>query len=110
MRWKNVQNYEGKYLINKIGQVRSLLTNRILGDRINTKGYLHVALYDDGVRKDLMIHRLVALHFKSPIQNKPIVNHINLNKKDNRVNNLEYTTCSENTRHYFKNRFKQYYR
>ena len=105
MKWQDIIGYEGRYMINEIGQVKSLLRDIILADRYNTKGYLHVALYSSmGNRRDVMVHRLVAKHFIPPIPKKPVVNHKNLNKKDNRVCNLEWVDIPENVRHYLKNK------
>lgn len=51
---------------------------------------------DDGERKHVLVHRLVALHFIDNLEGKPEVNHINHIRDDNRVENLEWVTKSEN--------------
>lgn len=70
------------------------LTNHVGGD-----GYLRVNLYIDGVQKTLRIHRLLALEYIPNPENKATVNHINGNKLDNRLENLEWCSQKENMQH-----------
>jgi hypothetical protein len=66
-----------------------------LGDR----GYLIVGLWANCERKTMLVHRLVTEAFIPNTESKPQVNHINGDKLDNRVENLEWATSSENTQH-----------
>lgn len=96
--WKEIQNLNGKYLISNYGNVKSLYTNRILKSG-NNNGYQIVNLH----RKNYYVHRLVAIHFLENIENKNQVNHIDFNKSNNHINNLEWITAKENTLHYWAN-------
>lgn len=66
-------------------------------------GYLKTAMRDDsGKRKYLRVHRVVAMTFLENPNNYPVVNHKNGIKSDNRLNNLEWCSISENTKHGFR--------
>ncbi len=100
--WKDIEGYEGLYQISNLGNVKSLKNNIILKPSKNSKGYLQVFLWKNGSGKLLRIHRLVAKAFIPNFDDKPQVNHIDGNKQNNRVNNLEWVTNSENQKHAFK--------
>ena len=110
--WKAVSGYEGLYVVNSCGVVKSLgrsLTRkdgrsynreeRVLTQHTDTKGYMKVHLCKDGKPKNAFVHRLVAQAFIPNPDNLPQVNHINEDKSDNRVENLEWVTCRENVNH-----------
>lgn len=107
--WKPIKNYEGLYEVSNLGKVKSLskrkgfieTTDIVLKPR-NIKGYLSVHLSKKGITKNLLIHRLVALAFIPNPEDKPEVNHIDGNKKNNCVSNLEWVTKSENDLHAYK--------
>ncbi len=88
-----------KYSVSDDGQVKNNKTNHILKFDKNTKGYYRVTL---GSRRNRqMVHRLVAIAFIPNPDNKPQVNHIDGNKLNNHVSNLEWCTNAENTFHQY---------
>lgn len=72
---------------------------RLLKPKIDRYGYERIAVSHKGVRKDYLVHRLVAAAFIPNPTNKPTVNHIDGNKRNNDVSNLEWATHSEQKRH-----------
>lgn len=94
--WKDIKGYEGKYQVSNLGRVRGLIsTPKILTGYKNESGYMNVSL--EG--KQYKLHRLVAGAFIPNPENKPVINHINENKLDNRACNLEWKTHKENINH-----------
>ena len=73
-----------------------------LNSRPNNKGYLVVHLYNEYGMSDKLVHRIVAETFIPNIDNKPEVNHIDGNKNNNSVNNLEWVTHKENVQNAIK--------
>lgn len=102
--WKDIEGYEGKYQISNLGRIRSVKTQyKILKpDLYNGRGYANITLIKDDEKFKTVIHRLVAKAFIPNPKDKPIVNHINGNKLDNRADNLEWCTESENAEHAYK--------
>lgn len=101
--WKDVKDYEGSYLVSDKGRVKSLITGRILKPQCCGSGYLKVMLrVSYKVYKNAMIHRLVAEAFIPNPEQKKTVNHIDGNKCNNEVSNLEWATYSENLKHAYK--------
>ena len=92
--WKDIQGYEGKYQVSNLGNVKSVNYHRTKKERILTphkiSGYLIVKLYKNGIQKNFLIHRLVSQAFIENPENLPEVNHIDENKLNNRVDNLEF--------------------
>lgn len=100
--WNDILGYEGLYKISNFGRVKSTVRNeRILKARAHSGGYLRVNLCKDGKSKDAYIHRLVAQAFLDNPYEKCDVNHKDGNKENNCVENLEWTTRSENQKHAF---------
>lgn len=100
--WKAVKGYEGKYLVNEQGDVYSLHKQDYLKLVVNNRGYVTATLWKNSKRKRHIVSRLVAEHFIPNYDNKDQVNHIDGNKLNNHVSNLEWVTGSENIEHAFK--------
>jgi hypothetical protein len=99
-----IAGYEELYWITKDAKVYSRY--RELKPQTNPKtGYKTVGLIKDKKQKNIAIHRLMALTFLPPSKNKTQVNHINSIKTDNRLENLEWCTASENAIHSWKYRY-----
>ena len=98
MEWRDIKDYEGLYQVSGTGEVRSLISNRILV-KCNTGKYLQVTLCKDGKQKNFLVHRLVAEAFIPNPNNKPEVNHKSEVKTDNRVENLEWIWHKDNINH-----------
>ena len=97
-QWKTINGYEN-YEVSTAGNVRNKRTGRILKPAKN-RGYLQVGLYNEnGKHKTFYIHRLVAIAFIPNPDNLPEVNHINENKEDNSVDNLEWISHKNNMSH-----------
>lgn len=128
--WESVKGYEGFYEVSNTGIVRGLQRTiivkpgvhriakaKILTFKFDKNGYARVQLSKSGKRQNIGVHRLVLEAFIQNPNNKPIPNHLNGIKYDNRLSNLEWSTYSENRLHsyrvlgvkiHFKKKIKQY--
>lgn len=102
--WKDIDGYEGLYQVSSFGRVHSLYKNIILKGVKATGGYTIVNLSKNGSTSTKTIHRLVAQVFIPNPENKPEVNHIDEDKSNNRVDNLEWMTAKENVNHGTRNK------
>ena len=114
--WKDIRGYEDRYQVSNFGRVKSLPrtvvytrvrnnkqqnvvsrhSGRVMSLPINGEGYIHVPITRGN---NMRVHRLVAEAFIPNPENKPFINHIDGNKTNNRVDNLEWCTNKENQRH-----------
>jgi hypothetical protein len=103
--WKDIEGYEGLYQVSNLGRIKSLNFKRSGKEGIlksNPEGGYCAVTLSHKRRGVFYIHRLVATAFIPNPENKPEVNHINHNKRDNRASNLEWVTQSENCTAYLK--------
>lgn len=113
MNWLPIKNYEGLYEVSDTGEVRSvdrvlsvtnqkerLFKGKLIYQDLNVQvGYKQVSLWKNNKKTNLYIHRLVAEAFIPNPSNKPDVNHIDGNRQNNHVSNLEWVTPKENSQH-----------
>lgn len=114
--WKSVKGYEGLYEVSTFGRVKALsrtytdkngrvstIKERIMKQSIGNAGYWQTALRRNGVSSTTNIHRTLAETFVPNPDKKPFVNHIDGNKTNNEISNLEWVTHEENIKHAAKN-------
>ena len=103
--WKSVDGYEGFYEVSNIGNVRSVsrhtrdgkfLKGKVLKQGLSTSGYKHVVFCKDGIKKDMLVHRLVASAFLENNKRFSEINHKDENKDNNAVSNLEWCNRTYN--------------
>ena len=116
--WKDIPGFEGLYQVSSQGRVKSLdmrtkykntsntmlRKGRVLSPKTSNKGYLEVVLVKNKVRYNKRVHQLVALTFIPNPNGYNVINHINENKKDNFVENLEWCTIRQNCEAYTSSR------
>lgn len=107
--WKPVKEWEGFYEISDLGRVKSLIRSHqkkeiIMAICDHLRGYKCVWFRGKGLHKKFFIHRLVAEAFIPNPKKKDIVNHIDHNKANNAIKNLEWVTLSENTNCYYQHK------
>ena len=99
--WKDIPTYNGEYQVSDLGRVKSLISNKILKPSKDRFGYVRFNALKDKKQKTLRIHRLVMEIF-NPINITMQVNHIDGNKLNNNIDNLEWCTDSDNKKHAYK--------
>lgn len=109
--WKDVSGYEGFYKVSNLGNIKSIdrviqrqtsemeIQGRQMSQHIGNRGYPMINLCINGKCKRHLVHRIIATAFITNTLNKEYVNHIDGNKKNNNVNNLEWSTPTENSIH-----------
>lgn len=103
--WKDIKGYEGLYQVSSFGNVKS--KRKVLSKRVTNSGYISIGLWKKGKRKEKLAHRLVAEAFINNPNKLPIINHIDENKINNNVKNLEWCSHSYNTNVYTKNHIEE---
>lgn len=111
--WKSIPKYERTHIISNSGIVKTIdrvvyksgspqnIKGKTMSVRIDRDGYCKCTLQENKIRKSKSVHRLVAMTFIDNPNNKSCVNHIDGNKKNNTVENLEWCTVKENNQHAF---------
>ena len=108
--WKDIKGYEGYYQISNLGRVKSLprlrkaknnfiSKEKILKNQNNSQGYFRIDLKVNGKKQRFFVHRLVAEHFLNKPMGCNIVNHLDCNPHNNKIDNLEWTTLKGNSEH-----------
>lgn len=120
--WKDVIGFENDYEVSDFGAIRSkvrarnngrakiLLKSKLLKQRISGYGYYIIDLHSLGYVKTISVHRVILSAFSPNTFNKPCINHINGIKTDNRLENLEWCTYSENSIHASKTGLTPYFK
>lgn len=100
--WKDIKGYEN-YQVSNLGRVYSRYKDRVISSYTTKDGYKRIGLTRDGQQSKFLVHVLVAEAFLEKPGKEYQVNHKDLNKSNNSVDNLEWVTCKENANHAIKN-------
>jgi len=95
--WRVIEDFEN-YEVSDLGNIYSIKSGKLLKLLLNPGGYLIVTLCAEDKRISKTVHRLVAQTFVPNPKNLPIIDHINKNKKNNKVSNLRWSSVSTNRR------------
>jgi hypothetical protein len=102
-QWKDVIGFEGMYMVSNFGNVKSIASqgSRLFGKILvpYKDGHCRIQLCRDGIKKRVLVHRLVAIHFISAQPDNCEVNHIDFDPTNNHVSNLEWITHQQNILH-----------
>ena len=107
-KWTPAVGYEGIYEASDAGRIRSARTmtntfqGKILSSVPNSRDYQQVSLYKNGTKKSIRVHRIIMESFIGPRPDGKQINHIDGDRKNNRLDNLEYVTQSENMLHAYR--------
>lgn len=115
--WKDIPRFENYYQASNFGRIKSLkreifwhkdkkkrpIRERILHCYLNGMGYRTVTLWKDGISKIYKVHRLIGFAFIPNLNNLPEINHKDLNRENNNVNNIEWCSPSYNLKHSYDN-------
>ena len=116
--WKSIAEYNGLYEVSNIGNVRRIYyptkkhkekRYKIVTPYKTKEGYYRLSLSKNGIVTKHFVHRLVAIAFIENANNVPVVNHIDGNKTNNSVENLEWCTQAENNRHAYNTGLNKYH-
>lgn len=100
--WRSINGFD-HYIVSNMGNVKNVITGNIIGKKTSNKyQYKRIKLSQDGKKLFIDVHRLVAETFIPNPEKLEVVNHINGDKSDNRVENLEWCTRSYNQLHAYK--------
>ncbi len=97
--WREVCGSDGRYEVSNAGAIRKVATQKLVHQYISSNGYMRASIYMDGRYRTVAVHRIIAQAFVSNPDGKPQVNHIDGNKTNNALSNLEWVTASENIQH-----------
>ncbi len=101
--FRPIVGYESLYSVSNIGRVKSHISNRILKPLLRKTGYLEICLYKNKRKKYYLLHRVVAETFLEPIEGANEINHIDGDKTNNCIENIEWSTRKQNLQHAYEN-------
>ena len=99
---KDIKGYKGRYAATKDGRIYSYYLKGFLSPKVDKGGYLMVCLQKNGQKKYFQVHRLIAETYISNPDNLETVNHKDGVKNNNNINNLEWSSFSDNLKHAYK--------
>ena len=105
-KWKDIPNFNGLYQVSNNGNIKRAKDEYIFKKNKNSRGYRIITLTKDKKEYSLSVHRLVAEAFIPNPNNLPQINHKDGNKLNNKIENLEWCTQSENMKHAYKNKLE----
>jgi hypothetical protein len=100
--WKIIEDYPN-YAVSNLGQIKSLKYDRIVKGGKNNCGYFYVNLVRDKIPKTHAVHKLVMKYFGENEPENSIIDHIDHDKTNNKINNLQWLSIRENTEKYYGN-------
>ena len=107
--WRDIEQFKGEYQISNFGRIRNYRTKKVLKNYISPEGYICNSLRHSKEERThtVRVHRLIAEAFIPNPNNYPIINHIDGNKQNNNIENLEWCTAQHNIQHSFDNRLQE---